>query len=109
MIHAGICGRLRKFKTTNETEVLIKLSWNVPIERQECKNIIAGYKITYGTTGQSLESTFIKWENQTRMNVSLENLIPGAQYLVVITVKYTDNRVTLKRPMYITAGRGMFN
>lgn len=90
-----------------DTEVPIKLSWKVLIEGQECRNIIVGYKITYWTTGQSLKSKFIKWENQTEMSASLEDLIPGAKYLIVIFVKYTNDSIPLRRTLYVPAGKGL--
>ena len=109
MIHVVHCGGLRQFKATNETEA-IKLTWNVPIENEneDCKDMITGYNITYGTIGRPLESTFIKWnKNQTKqITVVLENLIPERQYMIVIIVSLTENRITVRRPWFITAGRG---
>ena len=73
--------------------------------------MITGYNITYGTIGTTLESTFVKWDkNQAReIAVVLENLIPERQYMIVIIVSLTENRITLRRPRFITAGRGIFN
>ena len=111
MIHAGHCGKLKHFNSTNETEA-IKLTWDVPIEKEnkKCKDMITGYNITFWTIGRPIESRFIKWnESQTNITVVLENLIPERRYIVMIIVNLTENRIALKRLKYLIAGMGMFN
>lgn len=71
--------------------------------------MINGYNLTFGTIGGSLESKFIKVNRSlTMMDYTLENLMPGREYLIMITVNYSNNSVTMKRPICAMSGRGMF-
>lgn len=99
----GDCSKLKDFTESNETEASIELTWVIP---PECRRIINGYNLTFGTIGGSLESEFIEVKkNLTLMNHTLENLMPGREYLIIITVNYNNNSVTIKRPKCIMSGR----
>jgi len=72
-----------------------------------CQRHITGYNITFGTIGGLLQERFWENENRTTVNVTLSDLIPDREYMIVIIVSYSDNGTTIKRPRFIKSGIGM--
>jgi len=82
------------------------LKWNIP-RQPVCQRHITGYNITFGTIGGLLQERFWENKNETNVSVTLSDLIPDREYMIVIVVNYNDNGRTIKCPRYIKSGIGM--
>jgi len=94
------------FNSSNKTGASIALRWGIPTQ-PKCQKNITGYNITFGTFGGLLQGRFWENKNETNVSVTLSDLIPGKEYMIVIIVNYNDNGTTIKRPRFIKSGIGM--